>query len=71
MVTWIYAKVSDTSVPFENPDVQSSVRTTTVMFHQLGSLVKPTDACNPSVVLIGESALGYPTRNPSKTQIRF
>ena len=67
----VYVRASDTLMPFENPAVQSSVRTTIVMFHRLDSLVKPTDVCTLPVVLIGGFALGYPTRNPGKTQIRF
>ncbi len=69
--TRISAKVSDTSTPFENHDVQSSVHTTTVMFHRLGSPPKPTDACNPPVAPTGGFVLGYPTHNPSKMQIRL
>ena len=69
--SFVYAKVSDTSMPFENHDVQSSVHTTTVMFHPLGLLVKPTDACNPPVVPIEGFAPSYPIRNLGKMQIRF
>ena len=73
MVIWIifYSKVSDTSMPFENHDVQSSVHTTIAMFHRLGSPVKPIDACNPLVAPIGGFVLGYPTRNLGKMQIRL
>ena len=67
----VYIKVLDTSMPFENHDVRSSVRTTTVMFHRLGSPVKPTNACNLPVVLIGGFARGYPTRNLGKMQIHL
>lgn len=66
-----YAKVSDTSMPFENHDVQSSGRTTIAMFRRLGLPVKPTDACNPPVAPIGGFALDYPTRNLGKMQIRL
>ena len=71
LFVFAYTKVSDTSMPFENHDVRSSAHTTTVMFHRLDLLVKPTDACNPIVAPIGGSVLGYPTRNLGKMQIRF
>ena len=66
-----YSKVSDTSMPFENPDVRSSVHTTTVMFHRLDLPVKPIDVCNRLVVLIGGFAQGYPTHNLGKMQTRL
>jgi hypothetical protein len=58
-------------MPFENHDVRSSVRTTTVMFHRLGLPVKPTGACNLPVAPIEGFAPSYPTRNLGKMQIRF
>ena len=65
------SKVSDTLMPSENHDVQSSAHTTTAMFHRLGSPVKPTDAYNPLVAPIVGFVLGYPTRNLGKMQNRL
>ena len=69
--SFVHAKASDTSMPSENHDVQSSAHTATAMFHRLGLPVKPIDVCNQLVVLIGGFAQGYPTRNLGRTQIRL